>query len=300
MLKRKPAMNLVKLIQDFGSDDKCRAELERIRWPDGIKCPRCESEAYRLDNRQQYECKSRECRYQFSVTSGTIFHDSHMPLSKWFLAAYMMIESKKGVSALQIKRELGIAYQTAWHLCHRIRSAMSDAYPMPLKGRVEVDETFIGGQVRGKGKGYVGNKAIVVGAYQRGGKVILEMASSRSKAELQAFIKRTVHDDAEAIYTDEHPSYRGIQDWNTVHETVNHKEGEYVRGEVHTNGIENVWGLFKRSVVGTFHHLSVKHLDAYLDELEWRFNNRDNPFLFRDTMRRLCDAEALEYKRLTA
>lgn len=300
MVKQKPAMNLVKLIQDFGSDDKCRAELEAIRWPDGVKCPRCDSGAYRLDNRQQYECKSRECRYQFSVTSGTIFHDSHLPLSKWFLAAYMMIESKKGVSALQIKRELAIAYQTAWHLCHRIRAAMRDSFPMPLRGRIEIDETYIGGETQGQGRGFTGNKAIVVGAYQRGGKIVLKMVKSRSRADLHAFINETVHDDAEAIYTDEWPSYKGIADHNTRHETVNHSEKEYVRGEVHTNGIENVWGLFKRSVVGTFHHMSVKHLDAYLDELEWRFNNRENPHLFRDTMRRLCDAEALEYKRLTA
>jgi transposase-like protein len=296
----KPAMNLVKLIQDFGSDDKCRHELERIRWPHGAKCPRCESETYRLDNRQQYECKSSECRYQFSVTSGTIFHDSHLPLSKWFLAAYMMIESKKGVSALQIKRELGVAYQTAWHLCHRIRAAMRDAFPMPLRGRVEVDETFIGGEARGKGRGYTGNKALVIGAYQREGKIVLKMIQARDRVTLHNFIHEHIHDDAEAIYTDEWSSYDGIADHNTRHETVNHSAGEYVRGDVHTQGIDNVWGLFKRSVVGTFHHMSIKHLDAYLDELEWRFNNRDNPFLFRDTIKRLCDAEALEYKKLTA
>ena len=300
MLKPKTAMNLVKLIQDFGSDEKCRAELEAIRWPDGIKCPRCDSDAYRLDNRQQYECKSRECRYQFSVTCGTIFHDSHLPLSKWFLTAYMMIESKKGVSALQIKRELGVAYQTAWHLCHRIRAAMRDSFPMPLRGRVEVDETWIGGESRGKGRGYTGNKALIVGAIQRGGKIILKVIKNRSKTVLHGFISEHVHDEAEAIYTDEFPSYEGVGDHNTRHETVNHSAGEYVRGDVHTQGIDNVWGLFKRSVVGTFHHMSVKHLDAYLDELEWRFNNRENPYLFRDTIRRLCDAEALEYKKLTA
>src|SRR5690348_14523452 len=121
--QHKHVMNLVKLIQDYGSDDKCRDDLEKIRWPDGPKCPKCDTDAYRLDKRSQFECKDQNCRYQFSVTSGTIFHDSHLPLSKWFLATYMMIESRKGVSALQIKRELDIAYQTAWHLCHRIRKA---------------------------------------------------------------------------------------------------------------------------------------------------------------------------------
>ena len=204
------------------------------------------------------------------------------------------------ISALQIKREMGIAYQTAWHLCHRIRAAMHDAYPIPLKGRVEVDETWIGGEVKGMGRGYKGNKALVVGAIQRGGKIVLKVVKSRSRADLHAFINEHVHDNAEAIYTDDWPSYKGIADHNTVHETVNHSAGKYVRGDVHTNGIENVWDLFKRAVVGTFHHMSVKHLDAYLDEMEWRFNNRENPFLFRDTIHKLIASEKLEYKRLTA
>lgn len=292
-------INLISLIERFGSDEQCRALLEEMRWPDGIACPRCESKNITaISPRKQHHCN--QCRYQFSATSGTIFHDTHLPLWKWFLTIYKMLESKKGVSALQIKRELGIAYQTAWHLCHRIRAAMKDAYPMPLKGRVEVDETWIGGKVKGKGKGYKGNKTLVVGAVQRGGKIILKVVKGRTKEDLHGFVKDTVHDDAEAIYTDEFPSYRDLEDHNTRHETVNHSEGEYVRGDVHTNSIENIWGLFKRSIVGTFHHMSVKHLDAYLDELEWRFNNRENPYLFRDTVRKLIEAERVEFSKLTA
>lgn len=300
MAQTKQTMNLVKLMQDYGTDEKCRTDLEKLRWPDGITCPRCDAGAYRLDNRQQYECKNPKCRYQFSATSGTIFHDSHLPLSKWFLTIYMMIESKKGVSALQIKRELGVAYQTAWYLCHRIRSAMHDAYPLPLKGVVEVDETWIGGEAHGKGRGFTGNKAIVVGAFQRGGKIVLKMVKGRDRKTLHSFIHDTTAPDVEAIYTDDWRPYRGIADEDTRHEVVNHSAGEYVRGDVHTNNIENVWELFKRAVVGSYHHLSAKHLDAYLDELEWRFNNRDNPWLFRDTVRKLIQSEKMEYKTLTA
>lgn len=288
-------LNLIGLFNQFGSDDACREYLEHLRWPDGVHCPRCDNASIsRIAERQQYDCNS--CRYQFSVTSGTMLHDTHLPLSKWFATTYMMIEGKKGISALEVKRSLGVAYKTAWYLCHRIRAAMKDAYPMPLKGRVEIDETWIGGKVKGKGKGYKGNKTLVVGAIQRGGKIVLQVVKGRTKEDLHGF----VHDDAEAIYTDEFPSYKGIGDHNTRHETVNHSEYEYVRGDVHTNSIENVWGLFKRSIVGTFHHMSVKHLDAYLDELEWRFNNRENPYLFRDTVRKLIEAERIEFSKLTA
>lgn len=292
-------LNLIDLFNKFGSDDACRAYLEQLRWPDGVRCPRCDNASVsRIAERQQYDCNS--CRYQFSVTSGTMLHDTHLPLSKWFATAYMMIEGKKGISALEVKRSLGVAYKTAWYLCHRIRAAMKNAYPMPLKGRIEIDETWHGGKARGHGRVFTGNKAVIVGAYQRGGKIVLKVVKGRSRADLIPFVQQTVHDDAEAIYTDEWPVYNGIGDHNTRHETVNHSEHEYVRGEVSTNGIENVWGLFKQSVVGTFHHMSVKHLDAYLDELEWRFNNRENPYLFRDTVMKLIESEHVEFNRLTA
>ena len=289
-------LNLIDLFNKFGSDEACREYLEHLRWPDGVQCPRCDNASVsRIADRQQYDCNS--CRYQFSVTSGTVLHDTHLPLSKWFATAYLMIEGKKGISALEVKRSLGMAYKTAWYLCHRIRAAMHDAYPIPLKGRVEIDETWIGGKVKGKGKGY---KTLVVGAVQRNGKIILKVVKGRTKEDLHSFVSEVVHDDAEAIYTDEFPSYNGIEDHNTRHETVNHSIGEYVRGDVHTNSIENVWGLFKRSIVGTFHHMSVKHLHGYLDELAWRFNNRENPYLFRDTVRKLIEAERVEFAKLTA
>ena len=292
-------MNLIKLVDQFHSEDRCREYLETLRWPDGLACLRCGSvKVSRSYKRHQFICE--DCKYNFSVTAGTMLHDTHLPFNKWFMAVYLMIEAKKGVSASQLQRTLDISYKTAWYLCHRVRAAVADASPIKLKGIVEIDETFVGGEVRGKGRGYKGNKAVVVGAVEREGKIILQVVPDRTKRTLHAFTDDAVHDDSEAIYTDDWKPYRGIGDGDTLHETVNHSIGEYVRGDVHTNSVENIWSLLKRSIIGSYHKVSVKHLDAYLDELEWRFNNRDNPWLFRDTLIRLLQSENLEYKELTA
>ncbi len=229
-------------------------------------------------------------------------HDTHLPLRKWFLAIYLMCESKKGMSAHQLHRTLGVAYRTAWYLCHRIREAMGNE-PLigpTLVGVVEVDETYVGGKTKGKGRAYKGNKTIVAGAIQRGGQVRVERIPNVRKSTLHNFIQRTVKDEAEAIYTDELASYLGIEDHNTRHATVKHSAEEWVVGGVHTNGIEGVWSLFKRSIVGTFHKMSAKHMDRYLEELEWRFNNRNNPKIFRDTLARIVNTGNLTYKELVA
>jgi transposase-like protein len=295
-------MNLVELIERFNSEAKCRAYIELLRWPNGAVCPRCQSkEIYRLENRPLLLCSS--CEHQFSVTVGTIFHDTHLPLEKWFIAAYLMCESKKGMSANQLKRTLAISYKTAWHLCHRIRKAMQEVNPTKLSGTVEVDETWIGGKKHWRFRTYLRNKTMVVGAIQRGGPVRMraeKRAKNPTQKLMREFIAETTEPDTENVYTDEHPVYFGTQDHDTKHESVNHRAKEYVRGDVHTNSIENAWSLFKRSVVGSYHKVSEKHLDAYLDEFEWRFNNRKNPFLFRDTILKLIASSNLEYKKLTA
>ena len=286
----------------FNNDEKCREALEKLRWPHGVACTRCgvigPSE---LPCGVLFQCKS--CRYQFSVTSGTIMHDSHLSLRKWFLAIWLMCESKKGISANQLKRTIRTTYRTAWHLCHRIRKAMgNDPFEGPtLFGIVEVDETMVGGKRRNVGSGSKEGKTWVAGAVQRdSGQVRVERIPNIKRHTLHDFIHRTVKDEAEAIYTDELKSYMGIEDHDTRHETVSHSSEQWVFGEVHTNGIEGVWGLFKRSIVGTFHKMSVKHLDRYLEELEWRFNNRKNPHIFPDTIKRIMHTEALTYKKLVA
>ncbi|MGA3171791.1 MAG: IS1595 family transposase [Chthoniobacteraceae bacterium] len=296
-LSFKPEVNLCTLIEQFGTDEKCRERIALSRWPQGIECPRCQSKSIStIRERNQYECNA--CRYQFSATSGTIFHDSHLPLSKWFLATYLMTESKKGISALQMKRTLGISYKTAWYLCHRIRAAMRDVTDEKLRGIVEVDETYVGGKVRGMGHGYKGNKSIAIGAVQRGGKIRLQVIRHATKETLHTFIAENTAPDTEAIYTDELPAYLGIADEDTRHESVCHSKEEWVRGDVHTNGIESVWSLLKRSIIGAYHQVSMKHLDAYLDELEHRFNNRSNDCIFRDTLLKLVNAEKLPYQDL--
>ncbi len=292
-------MNLPKLIERFGSEDKCRAYLEELRWPDGVECPRCAAKTIsRLEDRKQYECS--KCRYQFSVTAGTIMHDSHLPLWKWFLAIYLIVESKKGISSKQLQRMLSVSYKTAWYLSHRIRDAMGDAEQAPLRGIIEADETWHGGKRSGYGSGPYssGNKTVIVGAIERSGEVRLRMVGGRDRGTLHRFLGEVVHDDAKAIYTDGWVGYKGIGDANTAHHAVDHATKEWVRGDVHTNAIESVWSLFKRSVIGSYHQVSVKHLPAYLDELEWRYNNRSNPFLFRDTITALTRADALTLRSL--
>lgn len=298
-------------MDQFTTDDECRKVLEELRWPEGVTCPRCGGQKHQHDTkRHTYDCAG--CGYQFSVLAGSVFHDTKLPLRKWFVATYLMCESKKGMSANQLKRTLGVSYKTAWFLCHRIRAAMGAVTVHQLNGIIEMDETFHGGKPRFPRRDFITGrplqgydpkrpKAIVLGALQRAGDVRIRVAPNRYREELKAFIASEISPDAEAVMTDEWGSYKGIvADGNTRHETVNHSKKEYVRGDVTTNGIESVWSLFKRSVIGSYHQVSAKHLDAYLDELEWRFNNRDNARLFPDTLKALLTAETMEYKTLIA
>jgi transposase-like protein len=304
-LTTQPAVNLMSILEAYDTDAECRAYIEELRWPKGVECPRCQSKAIsRIKARKVFDCDG--CRYQFSVTAGTIFHDSHLPLPKWFLAIFLITESRKGMSALQLKRLLKVSYKTAWYLSHRIREAMRDDNPLPLTGTVEVDETYIGGKWRGRKKSEDGRKdwrdrkTAVMGAIQRGGNVRLTAGGRSVTADkAREFIRANVADSCDHIYTDEAQMYRGIGDRNTDHATVDHTSHEYVRGDVHTNTIESAFGLFKRGIVGSFHQVSTKHLDRYLDEFEFRYNNRKNAYLFRDTLIRLTQGEKLPYTKLT-
>ncbi|NQW17684.1 MAG: IS1595 family transposase [Chloroflexi bacterium] len=286
------------LIEQFGSEDQCREYLETLRWPNGPVCMVCGSMSITdLPNRNLFQCS--DCRNQFSVTSGTIMHDTHLPLVKWFMAIYLIVEGKKGISARQLGRTINVAYKTAWHLSHRIREALKTPDAL-LSGIIEVDETFIGGKTRGRGQGYKGNKTVVLGAIERGGEGRMKVAENRTAKEIRDFFDENISDDAEAIYTDEWIAYKNIAgDENTRHETVNHSEDEWVRGDVTTNTIEGMWSLFKRGVTGSFHKVSRKHLERYLDEFEFRFNYRNNPFIFRDALRELVQADRLTFQDLT-
>jgi len=291
-------MNLVELIKDFADENKCRAYLEALRWPDGVDCPRCESaKVYRIVKRDQFVCDS--CAYQFSVTVDTIFHDTHLPLWKWFLATCLLCESKKGISACQIQRSLGVSYKTAWYLCHRIRAAMLEVAPPKLGGTVEIDETYVGGKKRRwRARS---DKQVVIGIRQRNGDLRLIRAEDATSATVREIIRQHVGSHVEVIVTDESAIYPWALNKlpKEKHKTINHSK-QYAHGDVHTNTVESAFSLLKRGIVGTWHRVSAKHLPAYLDEMCFRFNNRKNNFLFRDTMLKLIASPNLEYKHLTA
>ena len=296
------------MVHRFNSEEICRDYLEKLRWPDGQpNCPKCGSESVSvISTRNQFDCNI--CRARFSVTSGTIFDNTKLPLWKWFAAAYLMLESKKSISANQVKRTIGTTYKTAWHLCHRIREAMETIDQGPaLFGIIELDETWLVPHKRypekGKKHGFLaGTPIYVAGALQRGGQVRLRRIPNVRKESIKAFVDSVAKDETEAFYTDELKSYLNIlPDANTRHQHVNHSKMEWVMpGNVHTNGIEGVWSLFKRSIMGAFHKISTKHLDAYLQEQEFRINNRHNQHAFREVMSRLLSKEALRYQELTA
>jgi transposase-like protein len=180
------------MLHKYGTDEKCREILTKLRWPEGVTCSRCkERKVCYLESRKQFECAS--CGYQFSVTTGTIFNDTHLPLEKWFAATYLLCEAKKGMSACQVQRTLGISYKTAWYLCHRIRAAMVEASRPMLDGKVEMDETFIGGVNRGKGKdARWDNKENVIGIRQRGGDLRFFHAADVKSGTLEKYIRENI------------------------------------------------------------------------------------------------------------
>lgn len=298
-------MTLVDVVNLFDTDERCRELLVRLRWPNGPECLRCHGPVVELATEKQlFYCK--DCDYQFSVTAATIFNDSHLPLTKWFLATLLLCEAKKGMSANQIKRTLGVSYKTAWYLCHRIRAAMKEVERPMLDGTVEVDETWVGGRER-KGRGWNrpdNNKEIVVGIRQRGGELRFFHATDVKAGTLAKYIKENISTDVDVIVTDEFPAYipamiaSGIK--GTQHETIKHKDRVYVRGEVHTNTVESAFSLLKRGIVGSWHKISAKHLSAYLDEMTFRFNRRKSANLFLDTLRHMVTAPTLTFDNLTA
>jgi transposase-like protein len=292
-----PNINLVQLTERFGTDEKCRRALEQLRWRKDPTCPRCDSKATKIANRFQYDCDS--CHYQFSVTAGTIFHDSHLSLWKWFVATALLCESKKGMSACQIQRTIGVSYKTAWYLCHRIRAAMLEVAPEKLSGTVEIDETYVGGKARRwRPKS---EKQVVIGIRQRNGDLRLIRAKDAKSATVREIINANIGGHVEVIMTDESQIYPWALDkmQKNLHKTINHSK-HYAHGDVHTNTVESAFSLLKRGIVGTWHKVSAKHLAAYLDEMVFRFNNRKNQFLFRDTLIKLILSPNLEYKELTA
>jgi len=299
-------MTLVDVINLFDTDEKCREILVRLRWPNGPECPRCKMPVVELETAKQlFYCK--ECDYQFTVTAGTIFNDSHLPLQKWFLATLLLCEAKKGMSAHQLKRTIwgqhNGSYKTAWYLCHRIRAAMKEADQPMLDGTVEMDETYVGGKNRGGGQGArLANKEVVIGLRQRNGDLRFFHAEDAKSGTLARYIRENVSTDVEVLITDSFPAYKNAVG-EAQHKTVNHVAGEYVRYEngacVTTNTVESAFSLLKRGIMGSWHKISAKHLPAYLDEMTFRFNRRKSANLFLDTLRHMVTAPVLTFQKLT-
>jgi transposase-like protein len=291
-------MNLMDINTMFSTDAKCREFLTRLRFPEGPRCLRCKAPVVELETEKQlFYCK--DCDYQFSVTAGTIFNDSHLPLEKWFIATLLLCEAKKGISACQIQRTLGIgSYKTAWYLCHRIRAAMKEASTM-LDGTVEIDETYIGGKAR---RGMpIPIKQPVIGIRQRGGQLrLIHVADVKAKT-VREILGDHISEDVEVIVTDESAVYPFAfnKDQRAKHKTLQHKR-EYVSGLVHTNTAESAFSLLKRGIMGTWHNISAKHLQSYLNEMVFRFDRRKNADLFVDTLRHMVTEPTLTFERLTA
>jgi transposase-like protein len=297
-------MTLIDVHTMFSSDAKCRELLKRLRWPEGPQCPRCKGGVVQLNtDKDLLYCK--ECDYQFTVTSNTIFHDSHLPLLTWFTCVYLLCESRKGMSANQIKRMLGISYKTAWYLCHRVRAAMKIVDAPMLDGKVEMDETYVGGKRRNmyKHQHASKDKEIVIGIRQRGGSLRLFHAKDVRSGTLAKYIRENVSKDVEVFLTDELPAYQGAVAVNmpvTRHKTINHSSRVYVQGDVHTNTVESAFSLLKRGIVGTWHSISAKHLQTYLDEMSFRFDRRKRSDLWIDTLRHMVTADPLTFEKLTS
>lgn len=313
-------MNLIDVTQKFPTDDDCLAYLESMRWPDGIRCPICGCERISKITRKAggknkrtriYQCLEETCKQQFSATAGTIFNDSHLPLTKWFLAMALIVDAKKSISANQLKSHLGIgSYRTAWYMAHRIRKAMERDGSANLSGIVEVDETYIGGRARGRkgNRGFQGRstekKSVVIGLRQREGNVKMVHVPDAKSETIRKVIEEHVHEDVEIILTDDYKAYPiALKAYKDKHLTINHSGGYYVTGcdgEVHTNTVESAFSLFKRAIIGNFHAVSIKHLHRYLSEFETRFNARKDKDRFESTLRRMLGVEPMPYAELIA
>lgn len=266
----------------FSNEDRCREFLELQRWNGTPACPFCGSlNVHRHPNKKKFNCREKQCRKIFSVTVGTIYENTKIPLSKWFLATYILSIHSKGISSLQLATWLGVTQKTAWFVNHRVREMLTDKNPKVLRGVVEVDETYVGGKISNKHVSkrkdfkQLDNKTMVLGAVEREGKVRTKIIKQTNAAYADEAIKEWIEPNS-IMVTDEHSAYNRVHETHT-HVRVNHSEKEYVRGAAHTNTIEGFWSLLKRQILGIHHFVSPKHLQRYVDESAYRYNRRDLP-----------------------
>ncbi len=313
-------LNLVNLAQHFSNEDAAREFMEKLRWPDGPVCPHCGvvNNAYRLEPKPSKKDKHVRkgvwkcggCREQFTVTVGTIFEDSHIPLNKWLLAYHLLCASKKGMSAHQLHRMLKVTYRSAWFMAHRIRYTMSqEPLSSKLTGIIEVDETYVGGKIREHYRTAVkpgerqkdrlspfANKQSVVSVLQRGGRVQSTHVPKVTAENLKPIVQQMIAEDCH-VMTDSASTLKGAL-VSRKHDQVNHRAGEYVRYEdgicISTNTIEGFFATLKRGINGVYHHVGKQHLHRYLSEFDFRYNSRK----IKDGDRTLLAIKGVEGKRL--
>lgn len=274
--------NLIDVSRYFSSEEVCRKHLEQLRWGGTPVCPFCGSvKVYRFSDQRRFKCGEKECNKKFTVTVGTVLENTKVPLQKWFVAIYVITSHKKGISSLQLSKDIGVTQKTAWFLNHRIREMFKEKAPQVFDTTCEVDETWIGGKIANRHtifrKKYSYNNdnktAVFAIANRKGKRIFTKVVNAATHEEILPALHENIKPGT-TIMSDEAAIYKGLKK-KYDHHLVNHSQQEYVRGEYHTNTIEGFFSLLKRGIIGIYHQVSPKHLHRYCDEFAWRYGNRD-------------------------
>lgn len=293
---------LTDFLNRYSTDDKCLEEIKNIRWGEFIPCKKCEKDTphYKITGRMQYACQF--CGTHVAPLAGTIFEKSTTPLTSWFYAMFLMINTRAGVSAKTLQRELGVTYKTAWRMFHQIRKLMADDSFMFTDGVVEIDETYVGGKAKNRmKKWYQGEvqKEAIMGIVQREGKVYLKHVEGTGKWAVLEQVQSKI-DPRVRVITDQYGSYKQLKKHGYSHNVINHNR-HYVMGDIHTQNIENVWSHLKRGIFGVYRHVSKKYLQAYADEFSFRYNHRKSPHkMFEILLKEVMQVKMISAKQLFA